>query len=332
MRAQRSSERPSQLRAVLFDADGRDQRVDLESVDPKALSERQLLWVDVQLGDDDGAAPALDALGLRGIAGALDEKGIRPQLQNFGECSIVRAVAISHPGKLQFQGQALTLVLGRNFVLTLHPEALPYLTELTERERGDTQLGMLSAEGFTASLLDWLLTTYFEAVADLEAAIDRLEVQMLAHRVNGTSVPGLAQLRRAASRLRRLLVPHRLVFGAMARPDFRPDLGPESVAQFHALQERFERCLDMVENARDLVIGSFELFSTRMAQQTNETMRVLTFFTALLGTLAVIAGVLGMNFKAPVFETGTRGFTVTIGSMVALVVCALLVARWRRWW
>jgi Mg2+ and Co2+ transporter CorA len=222
-------------------------------------------------------------------------------------------------------------VIGHNFVVTVHPEPLPFLDQLRERERGDTQLGVLSAESFTVSLLDWQLTTYADAVAELEAEIDRLEVQMLTGRALGEHLPEMAQLRRAASRLRRLLVPHRAVFGAMARPDFRPDPDGVNDKQFRGLNERFERSLDAVENARELVIGSFELFATRTAQRTNETMRVLTFVTVLLGSLSVLAGVLGMNFEAPFFHSGQKGFVITIVAMLVIAALALVVARWRRW-
>ena len=89
--------------------------------------------------------------------------------------------------------------------------------------------------------------------------------------------------------------------------------------------------MDAVDNTRDLVVGSFELFTTRTAQRTNDTMRVLTFFTVLLGSLAVLAGVLGMNFTVDFFHSGAEGFWITIASMAGLVVSATLFARWRRW-
>ena len=89
--------------------------------------------------------------------------------------------------------------------------------------------------------------------------------------------------------------------------------------------------MDAVEMARELVVGSFELFTTRSAQRTNDTMRVLTFVTVLLGTLAVVAGAMGMNFKAPLFDTGKTGFWVTVGLMGLVTVVATVVARWRKW-
>ena len=117
----------------------------------------------------------------------------------------------------------------------------------------------------------------------------------------------------------------------MARPDFRPDPEGTNDKQFRALNERFERSLDAVENARELVIGSFELYATRTAQRTNDTMRVLTFVTVLLGSLSVLAGVLGMNFEVPFFHSGQFGFSITIVAMLVLIVIAVAVARWRHW-
>ena len=46
--------------------------------------------------------------------------------------------------------------------------------------------------------------------------------------------------------------------------------------------------MDMVENARDLVVGSFELLSSQTAIKTNNSMRTLTFATVITGILAVI--------------------------------------------
>jgi Mg2+ and Co2+ transporter CorA len=316
--------------ALLFDADGSDREVALETLDLTALSERQLLWID---HEGHGLRPLLQRLGLRDAVPALDENGQGPpRLQNFGDWFLVRVVAVAPGEHLECAAQPLLILAGRNFVITLHRQPLEYLAQLRDRERADTRIGVLSAESFTASLLDWQLVTYFDAVAELEADVDELEVQLLSRPLPRSYVADLAVLRRAASRLRRMLAPHRQVYGAMARPDFRPDAGKEADTQFRALNERFERTLDAVEGARELVLGSFELFATHTAQRTNDIMRILTFVTVLLGTLAVLAGVLGMNFEAPIFKTGTRGFVTTIVLMAGLVLGALAMAKRRRWW
>jgi Mg2+ and Co2+ transporter CorA len=239
-------------------------------------------------------------------------------------------VAVRHNGNLSFDGIRIGLLAGRNFVVTMRREPVEFLEALRKRERGDTDLGSLTAESFAASLLDWHLSTYFEAVSAFEASVERLEVDIL----SGSSAQRLEELqklRRCASRLRQMLSPHRSLFAALARPDFRPQKDGKSNPHFLILDTHFERAMDMVANTRELVIGSFELFTSHTAWRTNEVIRVLTFFTVLLGALAVIAGVLGMNFDAAFFKTSTRGFWAVLAGMGALALIATLVARRRRW-
>jgi magnesium transporter len=328
--------REARLRVTLFDADGEDRAIEADAIDPSTLSERQLLWIDVE---DDGGADAdallmqlAQQLGLGDAAAQLlNDLSGDTRLQNVGDWFLAQVVAVEHAGKLRFEGRGLAIVCGPNFVVSLHRGPLEFIEQLRDREHADTRIGSLSAESFTASLLGWVVESYLHAVSDFEAAVDRLEVTVLASKVHRECLPELAQLRRGASRLRRMLAPHRHVFGALARPDFRPDVEGVVDKHFRALEQRFERAMDAVENTRDLVVGSFELFTTRTAQRTNDTMRVLTFFTALLGSLAVIAGVLGMNFTVAFFSSGAQGFWITIGSMIAIVVLATAFARWRRW-
>lgn len=94
---------------------------------------------------------------------------------------------------------------------------------------------------------------------------------------------------------------------------------------------RFERALDMVENARDQVLGTFELFSNQTALRTNQAMRVLTFVTVVTGLMATIVGALGMNFGTHFFQSDDAGFYGVIAGLVALAAGAFVLGRRQRW-
>jgi Mg2+ and Co2+ transporter CorA len=326
---------PARLRLKLFDADGGDCEIAEEDIDLDALTDRMLLWVDLEdnHGDDtrEILGRLLEELRLGDGREALLSLDGKPTLQNYRDWFLVYAVAVESKRKLQFEGRGLAIACADNLVLTVHRGPLSFLDELHEREHGESRIGSLRAERFTASLLDWHVDSYLHAVSELEAEVDRLEVSMLSSRVHHDFLPELAGLRRGASRLRRLLSPHRHVFGALARPDFRPDDDAGAEEQYRTLEQRFERAMDAVEMGRELVVGSFELFTTRSAQRTNDIMGVLTFVTVLLGSLALVAGAMGMNFKAPIFDTGQAGFWTTVLGMGAISVVAVVVARWRKW-
>ncbi|BDU16404.1 magnesium transporter CorA family protein [Lysobacter auxotrophicus] len=315
----------------LFDSNGKVEAIDLDAANLDNLQEHQLLWIDLEGGGDPSTAQVLRTLGLHeDIVGAFCDRSAMPELRVNNGTFFVRVVAVRNDGDLAFNGSVLAILTGHNFVITAHQEPMDFITQLRERESDDSGLGMLSADSFTASLLDWHLNTYFEAVADFESADERLETDILDDR-HGECLHSLRGLRKAASRLRRMLSAHRGVFSAIARPDFRPGAEGEVNRHFQTVDTHFQRAMEAVENAREVVIGSFELFSNQTALRTNAIMRVLTILTAVMGGLAVVAGVLGMNFQAPFFDTGLAGFLIAVGAMLGMALVGLWWA-WRRKW
>ncbi len=324
-----ATSREAIVQCVLFDADGDDRTVDVDQLATIAPADNQLLWVDVCGVDVEKLGRLLLQLGFpQSIGESLKFTAQDPLLRNHGEYFEMRVVAASVEPGLRFSGSNLGIAAGANRVLTVHADETPFLTALRNRERGDTRLGLLDATLFVTALLDWHLGTYFDAVAAFEQAADKLETAILEDR--DPSLKDLRDMRKSASRLRAMLAPHRRVFAALVRPDFRPE-DSAAEAQFGVLDAHFERAMDRVDHARDLVVGSFEMFSSRMALRTNESMRALTFATVVIGGLAVLAGILGMNFEAPFFKTGARGFWIALSAMTALLVAAIVVGRRRNW-
>lgn len=318
-------------RAWLFNADGRDQRIDPSALRLSELSPRQLAWIDVLVSDVDAIPPLLASLGLAPLPLATLLQPQSTPLLTAQDWFVARALTPIAPAGPS-RGEPWLLAVGPNAVLTLHHVPLPFLDELFDHDDPDSQLGVLSADSFASALLDRMLTTYFDAVDAFEDRIDALEVTILHSRLRTVKLSELRSLRREVSTLRRMLTSHRDLFDALSRPDFRPGQSAEENQHFAAVSARYERAVDAVENARTLLIGAFELLSARLSQRTNESMHLLTFATVLIGTLAVIAGVLGMNFEASLFDTGSRGFWMTIGVMLAISIIAILLARLRGWW
>ncbi|HEX6655530.1 MAG TPA: CorA family divalent cation transporter, partial [Candidatus Limnocylindria bacterium] len=135
------------------------------------------------------------------------------------------------------------------------------------------------------------------------------------------------RLRRRVALLRRALAPHRWTFAPLARPDFELEgLGKP----WPGIIDRLERTVDSVENARELLIGTFDVYMASSAQRTNEVMKTLTILSAILLPAVVLAGVMGMNFKIGFFDN-PGNFWFAVGAMGVLAVSVLGLARWRGW-
>jgi Mg2+ and Co2+ transporter CorA len=325
---------PSQsgVRTLLFDADGPDRHVPLEELEPARLSQRTLAWVDLRPHDITHIEDVLARLQAPALplASLLEPRSapVFSQQDWFAARAIAPRMS-DHDAACH--GEPWLLIVGPNIVVTVHESELAFLDELYCNDDPLSRVGMLDADSFAAALLDRMLTAFFDAIDNFEKHLDELEVRILEPRVRPAYLAELRTLRRSVSVLRRLLSAQRSLFDALARPDFRPEQDAAIARRFLAVSARYERVVDSVENARDLVVGSFELLATRLSQRTNESMRVLTFYTVLIGSLAVVAGVLGMNFKAPLFEAGASGFWGVVAGMVGVVLLALWAARRKGW-
>ena len=290
----------------------------------------ELLWVDVHAPDGETLRWLWHCLDLPERALRFVNDGSTPAVERQGDYFWTRAVAIAPAdGREQLSGAVLVCVAGRNRVITHHSAEIAFLRTLRDEDDA-AAIGTLTAESFVATVLDRQLAGYFAAVNDFECAVEHLEADMPGNRIEA-NIGELQRLRRWASRMRRMLAPHRELFDALSRPDFRPSENRDAERHFVALDTRFERAMDMIENARDLVIGSFELFSGQVALRTDGTMRVLTFVTVIAGVLATFVGALGMNFQASLFESKDLGFWSVVGGLMLFSMGVTLFARRRRW-
>jgi Mg2+ and Co2+ transporter CorA len=319
------------VRGLLYDADGHDREVDILEAIPE-LTERQLLWVDVQghaSEDLDLIAAALKMPSA--IASVLLSRGARAQLTRSDGYFHLGLPALRFTSKDEWRPVWLRFVWSQQVLITVHPHEVDALSGFRDQDRGETQIGALTGAVLCAALLDWHLASYFKASEALERAVDRFDERVLSRSPRDDLVEDLVRLRRRTSRVRRLLSPQREVFHGLTRPDIAEEIGEMAATHFVALGARFERTRESLEHATDLVHDAFSLHASRTAESVNAFLKTLTFGTFLLGAMGVVAGVLGMNFQAHLFESGERGFWAVVASLATLALTALIVARWRRW-
>lgn len=322
------------IRARLFDADHPDQRLDRERLFEHRPTERQLLWIDVtgQASAEDARRLA-DLLGLRqSTRGALERRQPQPYVSLHRDYLHVR-VAADPNDRNPADTAWLDVIAGPNVVVTEHERDVPFLADLDARIQRDAAAGILSSTAFFTAIIDGAITTYHAAVDAIEDDVDRLDADSL----RGVSDPDalladLVRSRRRIARLRRVLADHRGVFTGLASPEVGRLLEDDDAAtMLQGLSSRFDGAIGAVEDARDALLGSFDVFMSRTAQRTNEVMKVLTLVTVLLLPGSMIAGLLGMNVIVPLDKDDPMSFWFVIAAIVVLAVAIIVGARRRRW-
>lgn len=320
------------VRTVLFNAEGHDREVELREVPAGQLAENQLLWVDIRNAEEDeiertGELFDLDPACVRDLVRVHH----RPELRSYGEYFHLQVIGVARKDDRD-EPVHLDMVAGNNYVITVQQEDLKLLENFDEQVRGDSKIGSLSFASFVAALLDLHIDSYYRALGLIEDQVDRFDETALSGHLNTqTEISFLVGMRRWVRHLRRLLLPHREVYGRLARPDFAQFFDDATIAYIESLNDRLERTIDAVENARDLVFGSFDILMAQNAENTNDIVRVLTVVTVAAAIAGVLAGVLGMNFTTGLFDTGDLGFFLAVGGMGLSSAVILTVARLRKW-
>lgn len=315
------------IETLLSSADGSDRTVDLREGRIGQIRDDELLWVDVS-GDDEAELQIVcDALALEGdVAEALGrdladhpdamvlDEGVELTLFWFDEGE-------EEPVPVQ-------VLAGSGWVITRHERALERLDQQREKITDQREIGLLRPVEFVAAILGWHLDAFFRTVANFERDVDRLDTDAL--RSDRDLLDKLVAMRQRIARTRRVAAAHAGVYAEIARPDFLPELDDADAALLIQLSERLERATAAIASVREMLIGTFDVYMTRVAQRTNDVMRVLTWVSVLLLPAVVIAGVMGMNFKVGFFDNPSY-FFVVIGLMVLLALTTLVAARWRGW-
>lgn len=316
------------LRARLFDARGTDRDVELTPREAGRVDDRRLLWIDLDARDEAdlrrlGESLALDPR----IVQHLRSDGQRPRLMRFADQLVLTIGALDGEGP-DLGRRELDLVLGRNIVTTVHDGPLAALAAFDEELHGDTRLGQLDAGAFTAGLVDSVLNGYFREIEAIERDIDALDQVALRARGGDDFLTSVVALRRRIALVRRALSPNREALSPIGRPDF--EVHAELGQVWPGTLDRLERAIDAVENTRELLVGTVDIYLGRAAHRSNEVMKVLTIVSSVALPAIVLAGVMGMNFKIPFFDAPDNFFLV-VGAMVATSLAIVSFARWRSW-
>jgi magnesium transporter len=317
------------LTAFLYDAESKDGHVSLENVPVDHLNEQQLLWIDISRDQDVAAIARNLALNAETVRAIRDPS---PEPALFVHDDYVHVVVVAPAADtIPYAPEVLDCLVGPNWVLTVHSEAVEFLGRFDERIRGDSDLGKLDGHGFLAAILQEHVASYLAEIRPIETDLDRLDLRSMTGRIGEEALlRDLVRVRLRLAKLRRMLEPHRELFALLARSEFAVLSGSQAASDFEALNVLLERTLQSLESVREMIIGSFEIYTTWTAHGTNKVIKRLTVASVALLPPTLLAGVMGMNSLPRVLVTSTA-FWVSTAAMACLALTVVTLARVREW-
>lgn len=211
----------------------------------------------------------------------------------------------------------LTVFVGEDFIITTSRDELPGLRWVHDQITEGASLPNASPIELLASLALAGTRRVHPLIQELEGQIDRLEG--LAIDADPRTITQAYALRRDVILLRRSLVPQRTVYDDLSTARHR--VVDDTVAvDFWRVAQQQTQALESLGAAQSLLESVLEIHRGAVADQTNEIVRVLTVFSAVMLPLALIAGMWGMNFVSIPGAEEPWGFWILVGVMALLAI------------
>lgn len=219
----------------------------------------------------------------------------RPKLDQYDRFLFIVFYAVAPSDAGHFRLVELALFVGPNYLVTVHQADCPEIAQTAERWKENA--GQLNARGVAVllySLLDTIVDDYFPILDAITERVDDLEEAIFSGQAS-SALEEIFILRKRLLALRRILAPERDLMTILTRRDIEL-LGPDTAIYFQDVYDHVLRVTDAVDTYRDLLSSALEAYLSVISNNLNQVMRTLTSWSIILMTLALIAGIYGMNF------------------------------------
>lgn len=226
--------------------------------------------------------------------------------------------------------EQVSIVLGKNFILSFQEKESALFKPVRERLRGDK--GKIRKEGsdyLVHALIDNVVDNYFILLEDMEERIEKLEDDLI-RQTTPAKLQSIHSLKRELIFLRKSLWPLRETISSLQRSD-SPLIDEPNAIYFKDIFDHIIAIIDTVDTFRDMLSGMLDIYLSSASMKLNEVMKVLTIIATIFMPLTFLAGVYGMNFKHMPELEWYWGYFAVLAVMLMIVVFMLNFFRRKKW-
>jgi len=260
----------------------------------------------------------------------------RPTIQGHGDYVFgIFLVAVAVPDEDDVFYQEIDLVITHETLLTVRktpPGNRPACDVAIVRQtiKPDDSAGMMAYR-----LVDEIAERYLNLVDDLDGEIDELEdlVEFQPAELTRTRI---SALRHDMLHIRRTLAPmrdaiRRVIDGSVDVEEGEEVFPKEVEVAFNAAYDKLMRALDGLDLSRDLLASVRDYHQSKIANDQNEVMKVLTVVAALVLFPTFVVGVYGQNFVHMPELHWRLGYAYSWGIIVGSTLVQLWFFRRKKW-
>jgi magnesium transporter len=288
-------------------------------------------WLDIEAPDEDDYEILGSAFGFHPLTiDDIKHGNQRPKLEEYRDYSfMVLFEATLGDQKLGFE--EYFLFLAKDYLVTVHVEPQPMLTELRKRIEAQPEIAKDRPAFLTYLVVDEIVDANFPTLEQLDYTIDELEDSII-NKADPEQLRTIYSMKHDITRLRQLLGAQRDLFQRLVTASLGPD-DSEMALYYRDVYDHIIRQYETVDSLRDLLGGAMDVYLSTVSNRLNVTMKALTVIASLFLPLTFLTGFYGMNFAflTQVLEPPYIAFWIGVGTMLFATGIQFWFFRRRGW-
>lgn len=222
--------------------------------------------------------------------------------------------------------------IGRDYLVVLHEGVLPPINDLfTKCQKTLQNRNEYMGQGpvfLTYRIIDSLVDICFPLINELYAMIDKVDKEL-------EKAPTERTLEDISITRRNIVVFHTMIkpliplFKQLEDGSYR-ELNGVMQPFWSNILDHLQKIWERLEDGRELIEGISESNESFLTSRTNQVIKVLTIFSAVMLPLNLVAGLYGMNIALP-FAHDQNAFFYILSLMFIISFAMLAVFRFKRW-
>ncbi len=248
-----------------------------------------------------------------------------PKVDDWGEYVYAVLHGISFdPANNELDTNEIDIFLSKNFLVTHHKNPQASADHVWKVCQRDERYLTRGPDYLLYHIADTLVSDFMPVIDQLDDAIDHLEDEVFTS-TSRVVLSKIFSIKRAVLHLRRIISPQREVMNRLTRDTYGA-VDPSERIYFRDVYDHLVRLADINDTLRDLISGVLDIYLSVSANRTNETVKILTIFSAMFLPISFIAGFFGMNFEWLPFSE----LWLLIFGLALMIIVPVIMWRWFR--
>ncbi|PZD76688.1 magnesium/cobalt transporter CorA [Mesonia sp. K7] len=255
----------------------------------------------------------------------------RPKIDEYEDYLFIVFKMIYFDDQQEFVKEHLSLVMGKNYVLTFQEADGDVFDGLRERiKNAKGRIRNSGADYLTYAILDAVIDNYFLVIENLGEKVENLEESLFIENSSEDITQDIQEMKREIIKMRKAVNPLREVISRIENTQ-SPLFEPKTFSYIKDLNDHIIQVSENIEVYREMIWGLMDMYMTTISNKMNEVMKVLTIMASIFIPLTFMAGIYGMNFEYIPELQFKYGYFYLWGAMIIVFFIMIWYFKRKKW-